>query len=112
MFSLPKLMTENEYSELESDFMARQISILKKKYTLALREFFKKYRILYNKVIPTSDNIENYPDEYFLDDERSRSIRERDISLLLQSSERENFVKQLAIRDIRITSPYNQVFFQ
>lgn len=110
-FALPE-STDSQFDLLNDDFVDRQIKILKKKYTLVLQDFFTKFRVKYNQVLPTCRELSEYKDEYFYDTERSRIIREKDTSLYLMTSERDEYICRLIDSDIRMEylKIFNEMF--
>lgn len=92
-------------TDSEAEFLDRQKQILKKKYTLAFRRFVKKYRLMYNQVLPTPDERKNYPESYFEDKQEAREIREREIKAIFDKGGkiREEYLLRLVEADVEIS---------
>lgn len=113
---LYELSTDNKSEEdMEREFLERQKCILKKKYTLVLRQFVKKYRIMYNQVIPVPDERKDYPESYFAEDTTEAcTIRSEGIKNIFESGGkvREHYLLRLEEANVELSylNVLNQMF--
>ena len=82
LFPLPKNNINSDV--LQDSFIAAQKDILFTKYKLAIVEFYKKYSICINKIIPLP-NSKNWSPEIYLDNKKEERLRQ----LALECSNKE-----------------------
>lgn len=99
-YLLPFPSEDMPIEKLSATFVEEQRDIVTEKVKLVLTDFFNRYNIAYNQVIPTPKQNGKYSDEYFLDVNNERSNELMD--LLNRKKDLIQFASLLSDSDFRL----------
>lgn len=98
LFPMP---SGNDYDKnmLQTDFIKNQRNTLLTKYFLVIGNFYRKYNIQFNKILPLPNEKKSYTDSYFIDTTEAREERLNHALAVLGSSKEDRFKVQLKNAD-------------
>lgn len=82
---------------LEDKFIEQQRKLLLQQYEYAIERYFKKYEVIFNKIIPVPNEDEQYPDIFFTDSSVERSQKYK--QLFANKNKTKYFLDRLIISD-------------